>query len=74
MTGPQSRRQLLTEEELVLELAGRIGRRRDQKRVAHQLGISQGGLANILSGHRRIGNRTAAALGYRRRVLFEPVE
>jgi len=74
MTGPGSAAQLLTEEELVIELAGRARGYGRQQQLAGQLGISQGSLANILGGDRGIGPVLAERLGYRRRVLFEPVE
>lgn len=65
---------MLTEEELVIELAGLARGYGRQQQLAGQLGISQGSLANILGGDRGIGERLAERLGYRRRVLFEPVE
>lgn len=62
---------LVTEEELVFELAGKVTKRGDHGRVAAQLGISQPGLSNILTAGRGIGPRVAQALGYRRVVRFE---
>lgn len=65
---------LITEEELVVELAGRTSGYGNTKRVAAEIGVSQGGIANILGGDRRIGDQVASALGYRRVVLFERVD
>lgn len=65
---------LFTEEELVVELAGRIRRHGDGQVVAYQLGVSQGALSNVLTGGRPIGPRMAKALGYRKRVMFEPID
>lgn len=66
-------RALLTEEELVMDLAARIQRRGDGKRVARQLGISQPALSNVLTGGRTIGADVAERLGFRRVVMFEPI-
>ena len=65
---------LVTEEELVVEIAVQTQGYGNARRLAREIGISQGGLANILGGDRRIGRQVAAALGYRRVVLFERVE
>jgi hypothetical protein len=65
--------ELLTEEEVVFEIASKVRRRGDHGRVAHQLGISQGALSNILTAGRSIGPRVAAALGYRRVIRFEKI-
>lgn len=64
---------LLTEEEIVIDLAARCARRGEQQRVAHQLGISQPALSNVLTGGRTIGPDLAERLGFRRVVLFEPI-
>jgi hypothetical protein len=64
---------LVTEEELVFELATRVRRRGDHGRVAHQLGISQPGLSNILTAGRGIGPRVAERLGFRKVVRFERI-
>lgn len=64
---------LLTEEELVIELAAKVRRRGDHGRVAHQIGLSQSGLSNILTGGRAIGDKIAGALGYRRVTRFERI-
>lgn len=64
----------MTEEDLVVELAGRIEKRGDHQRVAYQLGISQPALSNVLTGGRGIGADLAERLGYRRVVRFEPIE
>jgi DNA-binding transcriptional regulator YdaS (Cro superfamily) len=65
---------LFTEEALVIDLAARVQRRGDGKRVAAQLGISQPALSNVLTGGRAIGPDLAEALGFRRVVMFEPIE
>lgn len=65
---------LLTEEEIVIDLAARIRQRGDHQRVAHQLGISQPALSNVLTGGRGIGQDLAERLGFRRVVMFEPIE
>jgi plasmid maintenance system antidote protein VapI len=64
---------LVTEEDVVFDLATRVTRRGEQGRVAHQLGIAQGTLSNILTKGRGIGPDLAEALGYRRVVMFEPI-
>lgn len=64
---------LVTEEEIVFELASRVRKRGDHGRVASEIGISQPGLSNILTAGRGIGPRVAAALGYRKVVRFEPI-
>jgi uncharacterized protein (UPF0210 family) len=65
---------LLTEEALVVELQARITRRGETSRVAHQIGVSQGTVSNILAGTSPIGDKVAEALGYRRRIFFEPID
>jgi hypothetical protein len=65
--------ELLTEEEMIFELHQRVRRRGDQKRVAHELGVGQGSLSNLLTAGRAPGKELAAALGYRRRVYFERI-
>lgn len=65
---------LLTEEEVVIELAGRVGRHGEQQRVAKQLGVSQGNVSNVLTNGRGVGPRLAAALGYRKVTRFERVK
>lgn len=42
--------------------------------IAHRLGISVGQLSIMLRTDRAIGEGVAARLGFRRRVIFEPVE
>jgi predicted transcriptional regulator len=64
---------LLTEEDLVVDLAARIEKRGDHQRVAYQLGISQPALSNVLTGGRAIGADLAERLGFRRVVRFEPI-
>jgi DNA-binding transcriptional regulator YdaS (Cro superfamily) len=65
---------LFTEEALVVDLAARVQRRGDHKRVAAQLGVSQPALSNVLTGGRGIGPDLAEALGYRRVIMFEPID
>jgi hypothetical protein len=65
---------LVTEEEIIIEIAGRIRRHGEQGRVAMELGVSQSGLSNILTSGRGIGPRLATALGYRKVVRFERIE
>lgn len=65
---------LRTEEELVVELAGRICGGGGQKRVAADLGLSQGELSHAVSGKRGVTPNVAAALGYRKVTRFERVE
>jgi predicted transcriptional regulator len=64
---------LLTEEELVIELAARVRKRGDHQRVAGELGVSQPALSNVLTGGRGIGKDLAHRLGYRRVTRFEPI-
>jgi predicted transcriptional regulator len=64
---------LLTEEELVIELAARVRKRGDHQRVAGELGVSQPALSNVLTGGRGIGPGFAERLGYRRVTRFEPI-
>lgn len=64
---------LVTEEEIVVEIASRIRRRGDHQRVAGELGISQPGLSNILTGGRAIGAAVAERLGYRKVIRYERV-
>lgn len=64
---------LLTEEDLVIELAGRMGPRGTQGRAAQALGVHQGELSGVLNGHRKVRAGLAAALGYRKVIRFEPV-
>jgi hypothetical protein len=70
----ERRQNLLTEEEVVVDLAARVQRRGDGKRVARQLGISQPALSNVLTGGRGIGEDLAQRLGLRRVVMFEPID
>lgn len=65
---------LLREEDLVVDLASRVRKRGDCKRVAQQLGISQPALSNVLTGGRGIGDDLAGRLGFRRVVMFEPID
>lgn len=65
---------LLTEEEVVIDLAARITKRGEQGVVAFQLGIAQGTLSNILTNGRGIGPDLAERLGLRRVVMFEPID
>jgi len=71
---PPALPQLLTEEELIVELAGKIRRHGEQGKVAAELGLSQGCVSNLLTKGRGIGDQVASALGYRRVVLFERVD
>jgi plasmid maintenance system antidote protein VapI len=64
---------LLTEEELVVELASKVVKRGDHGRVAYELGVSQPSLSNILTGGRPIGAGVAAKLGYRKVTRFEKI-
>lgn len=64
---------LHTEEELVVELAARLAGRGSGARLARKIGISQGGLSNVLTNGRGIGPRIAGALGYRKVTRYERV-
>lgn len=59
---------------LVEEIRRRLPRRGLQQRVAHELGISQASLANILHGRQGITDAVAARLGFRRVVRWARIE
>ncbi|HEY1605604.1 MAG TPA: helix-turn-helix transcriptional regulator [Allosphingosinicella sp.] len=59
-------------DELAAEVRARAPRRGMRKRLAHELGISQPTLSNILAGRRAPPARVLAKLGFRLR--FERIE
>ena len=66
--------QLLTEEDLVADLAARCKGRGNQGRVARALGVGQAEISAVLNGHRQVRPGMATALGYRPVVRFEPID
>lgn len=64
---------LFREEDLVVELMGRIRKRGDLSRVATEAGLSQGTISNVLTGGKPIGANVAEKLGYRKVVRFERI-
>ncbi|HVM38309.1 MAG TPA: hypothetical protein VM265_07985 [Sphingomicrobium sp.] len=66
--------EILSEEEMVIELSARIRRRGDQLRLARQLGVDHSEISKALSGAMRVSTNLAAGLGYRRVVRYERVE
>jgi hypothetical protein len=65
---------LFTEEDLVVDLAGRLdGQRGEKGRLAAQLGISRAELADVLGGRAGVRPGIAAELGFRKVVRFEPI-
>jgi hypothetical protein len=64
---------LLREEDVVVELMGKIQKRGDLSELADECGLAQGTISNILTGGRPIGANVAERLGYRRVVRFERI-
>jgi plasmid maintenance system antidote protein VapI len=65
---------LLTEEEIVVDLAARLdGRRGENGRLADQLGITRVELSRVLNGSAPLRPGIACTLGYRRVTRFERI-
>jgi plasmid maintenance system antidote protein VapI len=65
---------LLTEEDLVVDLAARCSKRGDQGRVAKALGVGQCEVSAVINGLRPLRPGLASALGYRPVIRFEPIK
>lgn len=65
---------LLTEEDLVVDLAARCEGRGNQSKVAKALGVGQPEVSAVINGLRPMRPGLASALGYRPVMRFEPIE
>jgi hypothetical protein len=64
---------LVTEQEIVVELMGEVRERGDLTRIAKAKGLHQATLSNILTGGRPIGAEVAEKLGFRKVIRFERI-
>lgn len=68
-------KRMATEQDLKALVRSKLdGTAAGKANLAHELGITVGQLSNLLRRPRSIGDKVAGRLGYRRRVVFEPLE
>lgn len=65
---------LYTEQEILAVLRQRVAQYPSQEQAAKALGVSGVFLSGVLRGKQRPGTTIAAALGYRRCVVYERVQ
>lgn len=73
IAAPKRDDELLREEDVIVELMGKIRKRGDLSRLAKRCGLAQGTISNLLTGGRPLGAKVAEALGYRLVVRFERI-